>query len=390
MPRPFLSRPDIRLSAFYAAGFLLTGIQLPFWPVWLGGRGLDAREIGLVLAAAIWGKVLTTPILGALADRLGTRRAVMVGLATASFSAYAALAEAGGFWPLLALNFVAAAAQSALSPLGDAVTLAAARAGGFEYGRVRAWGSASFILAALGSGALLAATSAAQVLPLVLAASALVLAACFAIPSLPLAAGAGRRGNIRRLIADRRFWLFVAAAAALQASHQLYYGFGSLYWRSLGYSDATIGLLWAEGVVAEIALFWRGGRLLARLGPLGLMALGGAGGIVRWSLMGLVPWLPGIAALQLLHALTFGASYLGAVHFLSRHVPAAAAASAQAIFAAVSSGVGGGLVMLAAGALYGQFGGRAYLFMALFSGAGLLATLRLGAAGRPGPGRGPA
>lgn len=42
-----------RLGAFYAASFLVVGIQLPFWPVWLSGRGLDAQEIAILFAAAI-------------------------------------------------------------------------------------------------------------------------------------------------------------------------------------------------------------------------------------------------------------------------------------------------------------------------------------------------
>jgi MFS transporter, PPP family, 3-phenylpropionic acid transporter len=30
----------LRLSLFYAAYFLVIGIQLPFWPLWLESRGL--------------------------------------------------------------------------------------------------------------------------------------------------------------------------------------------------------------------------------------------------------------------------------------------------------------------------------------------------------------
>ena len=176
---------------------------------------------------------------------------------------------------------------------------------------------------------------------------------------------------------DRRFWRFVAIAAALQASHQVYYGFGTLYWRSLGFSDAMIGVLWAEGVVAEIVLFWLGGRLLARVGPLGLMIAGGAAGIVRWGLMGLVPGLGAAFALQTLHALTFGATHLGAMNYLSRTVPPDAAASAQALYAGASSGIGSGLVMLGAGAAYAEFGGRAYLFMTALSALGLVGAVRL-------------
>jgi MFS transporter, PPP family, 3-phenylpropionic acid transporter len=180
------------------------------------------------------------------------------------------------------------------------------------------------------------------------------------------------------MAADRRFWWFVAAAAAIQASHQVYYGFGTLYWRSLGFSDAVIGCLWAEGVVAEIVLFWQGGRLLARFGPLGLMAVGGAAGILRWGVAGVLPGLLPAAVLQLLHALTFGATHLGAMNYLSRTVPPGAAASAQALYSGSSAGIGSGVVMLGAGALYANYGGRAYLFMALLSAVGCLGVVRLG------------
>ncbi len=178
-------------------------------------------------------------------------------------------------------------------------------------------------------------------------------------------------------MADPRFWLLVVSASALQASHQLYYGFGSLYWRELGISDTIIGVLWAEGVVAEIVLFWYGAPIVARLGPLGLLALGGIGGVVRWSLMGLMPGLAAAVLLQPLHALTFGASHLGAMYMLARSVPPGAAASAQSLYAALSAGLGSGLVMLAAGALYAAYGGQAYLFMALLSAAGLVGVWRL-------------
>jgi PPP family 3-phenylpropionic acid transporter len=384
MPRTFPLRPAPRLAAFYAAAFLVTGAQLPFWPLWLASRGFGPTQIGTLFAAAIWAKVVAMPAIGALADHFGRRR-LMVLLAAGAVAGYAALLPAQGLWTILSLNLLALTAQSALTPLGDTVTLGAARAHGLDYGRIRVWGSFSFVFASLGAGAVLGHSSASRVLPLVLAASALLLAACCAIPpSAPEQRGAaGPRGaGLRRLAGNPRFWIFVASASALQASHQVYYGFGTLYWRSLGFSDGTIGWLWAEGVVAEIVLFWQGRRLIERFGPLGAMALGGAAGAVRWSLAGLVVSLPVMIALQLLHALTFGATYLGTMHFLSRNVPPSAAAGAQTLFAAASSGLGGGLVMAVAGALYAAYGGRAYLAMAMLSTVGLCGALWLGRAQR--------
>jgi PPP family 3-phenylpropionic acid transporter len=301
----------------------------------------------------------------------------------------------------LALNLVAGMAQSALMPLGDSITLAAVRNDGLDYGRIRVWGSVSFILAAVGSGAVLALSPPGgapgsplagqaiggqldnQVLFLVVAASVVLLVACIGIPPAARSAlrvrsrWAASLTDLRRLATDRRFWLFVVSAAALQSSHQLYYGFGTLYWRGLGFSDTVIGLLWAEGVVAEIVLFWYSAPFVARLGPLGLMALGGVAGILRWSLMGVMPGLAAAAGLQLLHALTFGASHLGAMHYMARRVPPGAAASAQSLYAALSAGLGSGLVMLVAGVLYAAYGGHAYPLMALLSAAGLCGVLLL-------------
>ena len=372
-----------RLGAFYAASFLVVGIQSPFWPVWLAGRGLQPREIAALFAAAIWVKVIATPAIGAFADRLGRRRAVMVALAAIAWLGYASLWQAYGFWSLLYLTLIAGVAQSALMPLGDSITLAAVRSDGLDYGRVRVWGSVSFIVAAMVSGAILSHAAAPDpsgnaVLLLVLGASGLLFLACLAVPAPPHGAeGPPRLAALGAMAADRRFWWFVAAAAAIQASHQVYYGFGTLYWRSLGFSDALIGCLWAEGVVAEIVLFCQGGRLLARFGPLGLMAVGGAAGILRWGVAGTLPGLLPAAVLQLLHALTFGATHLGAMNYLSRTVPPSAAASAQALYSGTSAGIGSGVVMLGAGALYANYGGRAYLFMALLSTVGFLGVIRL-------------
>jgi PPP family 3-phenylpropionic acid transporter len=392
LPRLRHSGQIVRLSVFNAAVFLAIGVQLPFWPVWLAGRGLDEQQIAGVFAALIWAKVIATPAIGALADRLDRRRTVMSVMAGIACLGYAALWPVHGLWPLLMFNLLAGVVQSALLPLGDAVTLAAVRERGLDYGRIRVWGSLSFIVASVGSGAVLALMPAPvdgpdnRVLALVLVASLLLVGACLAVPSTAAAgphadgargAAVSRRRAIRQLLGNPRFWLLVVSASALQASHQLYYGFGTLYWRELGFSDTVIGLLWAEGVVAEIVLFWCAAPIVARLGPLGLLVLGGLGGIVRWGLMGVMPGLGAAALLQTLHALTFGASHLGAMYLLARSVPPGAAASAQSLYAALSAGLGSGLVMLAAGALYAAYGGQAYLFMALLSAIGLAGVWRL-------------
>ena len=114
MSRAAVSRPAIRLAAFYAAIFLVTAIQLPFWPVWLASRGLTSEQIGLLFAAAICVKVFATPAVGAVADRTGRYRSAMVVLAAAALAGYAGLFSIGSLWLLILLNLIALSAQPAL------------------------------------------------------------------------------------------------------------------------------------------------------------------------------------------------------------------------------------------------------------------------------------
>jgi len=349
----------LRLAFFYAAMFSLTGVQLPFWPAWFAGRGLSAAEIGILLAVAQWLKLAVNPLAGIAADRSAAPRRVMLVLSLGAVAGFVLLPAAHGFALLLPLGALTACCLSPLSPLGDHVALAAASAGRLDYGRVRLWGSLGFIAATL-----------------LAAAAMLVLAACTVMPAERSAPAAAHTGAWRTLMRPS-FALFLAAAALIQGSHAVYYGFGTLYWRRLGIADDRIALLWAEGVVAEIVLFYWGAPLLRRLGPEKLLALGGGAGLLRWAATGFATTLPALVPLQLLHAFTFGAAHLGAMHHLARRLPPAQAATAQALYATVVGGLGQGLLMLLAGGLYGAVGGSAYFAMAAVAaiGAGLALLL---------------
>ena len=58
-----------RLAALYVALFILPGIQMPFFPVWLKAKDVDARLIGIVLAVPMVARVLAIPVVAREADR---------------------------------------------------------------------------------------------------------------------------------------------------------------------------------------------------------------------------------------------------------------------------------------------------------------------------------
>ena len=80
--------PAIRLALFYAAFFALVGVHLPFWPVWLADRGLEAGEIGVVLASGVAIRALLSPVLAQAADRRGELRRPIAVFAVLALAAY--------------------------------------------------------------------------------------------------------------------------------------------------------------------------------------------------------------------------------------------------------------------------------------------------------------
>jgi MFS transporter, PPP family, 3-phenylpropionic acid transporter len=76
----------------------------------------------------------------------------------------------------------------------------------------------------------------------------------------------------------------------------------------------------------------------------------------------------------MLHALSFGATHLGALGFVARAAPAGLAATAQGYLAvAIGGTIAAGMAI--AGVLYGRYGGAAYGAMAVTACAGGLCAL---------------
>ena len=376
------SRPLFwKLAGFYAAYFLAIGIYVPYWPLWLDGKGLDPVEIGWVLAGAFWIKVAAQPAIARLADRRGKTRWLTTVLMALAALGFLLLSGTVGFWPLLIVAALTAACYQPVLPVMESVVLRHAEVRRLDYGQIRLWGSVTFIIGTAGVGWWLEGKSANAVVWLMVAGMALVSIACAIAPSRPAQATntTSPASSLRRLITPA-FVVFLLTAGLLQSSHAVLYGFATLHWRGLGHGETMIGLFWSVGVVAEIGLFAVAGRYRDRLGPVLLLALAALGGAIRWPLLAIIEDTAGLFALQTLHGLTFGAAHLGAMAFLSRTVPTDMSATGQSFYYAIIGGILAGCMLPLAGVLYEILAGNAFFVMgglsaAALLGAGLLARV---------------
>ena len=364
---------------FYAAYFAFVGIYLPFWPVWLGSRGLGPEDIAILLAISIVAKAAGNPLFAHIADRSGERRRPIIVLSVLAFVSFILFPVAGEFWPLVLISLLFFTVWPPIMALGESLTMLNVRSVGLDYGRTRLWGSISFIVFAVLGGHALEGRQPDVLFWMLLASLALfVVAALFLPDARPARALASGPMPVLAVLRSPSFLVFLVTTMAIQGSHAVYYAFGTIHWREAGYSDAVIGALWAEGVLAEIVLFALGDRIVRRLDPSRLLVVAGLAGSIRWATIGTTDTLAPVIAVQALHAFSFGAAHLAAIHFISRAVPAHLSATAQSLYAGVVMGLGLGLLLLASGWLYAAHGGGAYHAMALCALAGGVLAPRIG------------
>jgi MFS transporter, PPP family, 3-phenylpropionic acid transporter len=380
----------LRLKLFYAGLFITLGVQLPFLPVWLAAKGLDPQAIGVVLAIPMVVRVFAIPAATRMADRRDALRAVIVTVTAVGVLGYGSLAFAEGPFAIMAGYALASAAYTPVMMLTDTYALRGLPAWGRAYGPVRLWGSAAFIAASFAAGSLLDVMAPRNLIWLIVAAMALAAAFVRALGPLPARAprpdAPAAKASAMPLLRDPSFLAVVAAASLIQASHAVYYGFSTIDWRSAGFDGWTIGALWALGVLAEIVLFALSARLPTAITPTMLLMIGAAGAVLRWGAMALDPPAALLPALQCLHGLSFGATHLGALGFVTRAAPVVLSATAQG-YLAVALGLAMAAAMGVSGVLYERYGDAAYGAMALAAGAGGLLALVAHRIQRVGEGR---
>lgn len=374
----------VRLGLFYSAIFVGTGAASPYMPVWFAHHGLSGAQIGMILSLPMLARAFTAPLLAVWADSFKLRRTALSFMSLGVAAAYALMALPMGFAGWTLVWFAASSAFSTISPLTDVIVLNRARRDGFNFGWPRGIGSVAFIVANVVMGAVLTWGSPDLVLVWITAAVALTaLAARFLLPPDPVdEAGeapraADRFAGIGALLRDRAFMTAAIAAGLIQSAHAFYYSFSTLVWKAQGLPESMTGVLWAVGVAAEVAFMWFMEPWRRRVGPRNLLLLGGVAAMIRWTALAFAPPLWLLFPLQILHVLSYAATFLASLQLIERLSTPQNASAAQALNSALSSGMLMGLATLASGPLFDRFGAQGYFLMTAMCAAGLVGAVRL-------------
>lgn len=399
-PRPIASERKINIqiaglfSGIYATHFVFLGVLLPFFSGWLALRGFSAPEIGLINGVALIARLVSAPVIALYADRHHDKRRPLQWV-TVVFAVSALALAFGSARALIAIASVSVIwCFGLLVPLTDSMVLRADRAGQLHYGRIRAVGSLAFLLANIAGGFLLK-DNGFELVGLILAGAGIgALGVTLSLPPFAKTDTPPRDNDpaqaqekpsahqiwkqAGKLVSHPIFVLALLAAGFTQGAHAVYYAYSVLRWTEIGYSPEIIGWLWATGVIAEIILLTQARAVGLVASPPVMMAIGAGAALVRWLLTAAEPGLPVLFLVQMLHALTFGATYLGTVEFIDRAIPVRFVNTGMVLFSTTGVGAMTGLATVLSGYVYSAGGaGLAYSMMAIMGACSLVSALML-------------
>jgi len=355
-----------RLRWLYFLYYAGVGTFLSYFAPYLRGLGFSGEQIGAVTFAQQAVAAPAALIWGGIADRLGApARALSVCTAGMLFAIcglpYARTATQVGVVLVLSAMF-----SGAVVPLLDSTTVEAVKLEGQSYARTRLWGSIGFVVTAQGLGLLLTVRGdrpADRAMPFAyLACVGGYALLAQTLPPVEAHPDRPRWRDASVLLRNPRLLYVLALCAIHWAACAPYHLLFGVLVRDLGLPSSLTGAGLAVGVLAEVLALLAFPLLLRRLSLRVLFGAAFAGSAVRWALVAHARGGPGLVALQLLHALSFGLFWGCAVEAMQRTVPVRLRATGQAVFSAVVFGAGNAAGYALSGAGYDRFHSAAPLY----------------------------
>ena len=327
------------IGSQYFLYFGVLGIFLPFFNLYCYHLGFSGFRIGILSAVRSVVMVLFPIIWGALADRLNARRPIYILCNFSSALIWMLYLFTVDFWPMLVITVFYGMFYAPIISFLEAFTMDLLGREKKSYGRIRAWGSISFIMIVLVLGKIIDLYSVEIIVVLVLAGSLMLSTISTRIPDIQIAQKKRLTPGARSLI-DRRALVFLFCAFLMLVSHGAYYGFFSIHLENLGYGTTFIGLTWALASAAEILVMIRSDRIFKRFSLEAVLIFSFLVAALRWFILFFAQSVPAILLSQVLHAVTYGTFHMASILYIDRLAPDKAKTLGQAVNNAVTYGLG--------------------------------------------------
>ncbi|WP_423185994.1 MFS transporter [Alishewanella sp. d11] len=333
------------LSLAYFAYFGVLGLFVPYFGLFLDGRGFDSAQIGLLLALVTATRIVGPALWGILSDHTGKPLRIMRLGAIIAILAWLSSFIDAGFWPLVFGFAVFSFFWTAILPQLEVCTFHALNDDAGVYSKIRTFGSVGYIILVLLGGWLFQQLGSEFMPATATLFLLLLLFSLFNLPAMPVVSVQQTpKMPFAKLYASKALWLFMGAAFLLQMSFAPFYGFFTLYTRDLGYSGTVSGLFIGIAIMAEIIAFYYAGAILRRYRFRTLLAICYGLTAVRWLMVAYLAHSPlALGVSMLFHAGSFAIAHSCAMQFIQQFFPKNQRGRGQAFYAGIIYGGGGAL-----------------------------------------------
>lgn len=362
----FASLPYWRLSGFYFFYFSVVGALIPYWGIYLKSLGYASQDVGIITAIILATRIIAPNFWGWLADKTGQRlRIIRLGSFLASII-FAGISIDKHYPWLVCVVSCYTFFWHAVLPQFEVLTLGYLGDNYRRYSQIRLWGSVGFIATVVGLGFIFDHFSIRFLPAFILAFLMLIWLSSVSLQESRSSASKRELTGFLTLLLNPTMLVFLIASFLLQLSLGPYYTFYTLYLIDVyGYSSTASGLLWALGVVAEVAMFMLMPRVFDRFGLRKLMLWTLLLTLVRWLMIAWgAKWLWVLLMAQLLHAASFAIAHAVAIEIIRVHFKGHQG-QGQALYSSLSYGAGGAIGALMGGFLWDYNASLTFLIAAL-------------------------
>jgi len=329
----------ITISSQYFIYFGVLGIFLPFFNLYCYNLGFSGLQIGILSGLRSVAMVIFPLIWGVLADRLSIRRPIYILCNFLSSAIWVMFLFTAEFWPMLIITAFYGMFYAPIISFLEAVTMDVLGAEKKGYGRIRAWGSISFIVMVLVLGKIIDLYSVDIILVLILAGSLMLAVISIGIPAIQ-APKKDLLTPVAGSLMEKRVIVFLFCAFLMLVSHGAYYGFFSIHLANMGYGSTFIGITWALASTAEILVMIKSDKIFNRYSLENVLFFSFLVAAVRWMILFFAHSPMLILLSQILHAVTYGTFHMASILYIDRLAPEKAKTLGQAVNNALTYGLG--------------------------------------------------
>lgn len=351
---------NIIIGSQYFLYFGVMGISLPYFNLYCYHINLSGFEIGILSAIRSMTMILFPIIWGIVADRFSARRHLYILFNFLSAGIWAFYLYTDNFHIMLLITLCYGVFFTPLISFLEAFTMDILDGEKKSYGKIRVWGTISFIIVTTILGVLIDYFPIKIIIFLILAGSLIQALISTKIPKI--ATQRNLSGSIFKKNVNRRIILFLFCGFLMLMSHGAYYGFFSIHLEHLGYGNTFIGITWALASISEMLVMINSDKIFKSFTLEKVLVFSFLAAALRWFILYCAE-SPGLILFsQIFHAITYGTFHMASILYIDLLTDDFNKTFGQAVNNAVSYGLGMMVGFFLSGYLY-ESAGSSFLFL---------------------------